>query len=1145
MSLLDERSDVEELALTSGAAAVEEIDDGEAELGTVLQVAWGRVKHRIAEFQGVTYPAFFGMTTRSISIFLLSTLVSGAGPRVANETITMPASPPVSTLELENAFAGLSFSSPLCLRSPEGDSRRLFVCEKTGDLALIPDVTAANPVKTVFLDLDAILSSRGEALRTNSEMGLLSVAFHPDYTTNGSFFAVYNVTLSGVAYQRLSRWHDPNIADTVADPLSEEVLIEMRDDAGNHNGGDLHFGPDGYLYMSWGDEGNQNDSLNNSQFIDKDFWSSVMRIDVDLEPEDDTAADGTGSDDANVRPNGHAAVKLVGGNPLYEVPVENPWVGATSFNGVSVNPLDVRTEFYAVGFRNPWRFSFDSETGELWVGDVGQGAREDVDVVELGNNHGWAWYEGDANGPKFNNTINGASRTSAILTPPVWDYAHGSGEFQGNSITGGFVYRGTRIPELFGKYIFGDYSSGNIWSLKRNDDPGNPEVIRIAGDGGIAGFGPDPSNGDVLMADVNSGQIHRLVSRDVGTSFPATLTETGIFSDVASLTANPGVVPYEVNVSFWSDHAIKQRWFAIKNTIDQVEYSRDGSWSFPNGMVWVKHFDLELERGNQATKKRIETRVLVKNQREEVSTTVVVPSEAACKVLVPVNASLEATWMETGFDDFGWTSAVTGIGYDENTTYGSLFGAGGDLGNQMNGVNSSVYVRIPFQVSDVASVEKLTLRMKYDDGFVAYLNGQPVAEANPPSSTLAYNSGAGGDNPDGSAVNFEDFDLDAFSSILLEGENVLAIQGLNNGIGSSDMLILPELLTGSVSLIEGVYGVSYKWNEAGTEASLVGSGGENLDLMVDTGEELRLQRWNIPSRAACIVCHTPQAGHALSFNTRQLNREGTLGGMSGNFINLLHSSGYLDALPESPAAMPRHIGATEADYSLEARVRSYLAVNCAYCHQDPGTALPSAWKGNHRLTLDETGIINGLALAGTQNPNDRLIVPGDADRSVILNRVAATNGYTRMPALATNELDEVGIQLLTAWINQEASDLTNYAAWRFVNFASASSPEGAPEFDADGDGVSNHHEWLALSNPNDSTSFLRTSVELVEGNVEIEIPGRANRSFIVERSTNMVDWLRWSVTGNDGIPRNPTGSSTLSGTAGGEREFFRLKIEER
>ena len=278
--------------------------------------------------------------------FFASTLAASAGPRVANTTITLPNKPPASVIEVENAFPGLSFSQPVCLRCPVGETRRLFVCEKGGDLELVPDVTSPSPSKTIFLDLDQILSSRGESLLTSSEQGLLSVAFHPDYASNGFFFTVYNVRSGGVNYQRLSRWFDPDITDTIADPGSEEILIEMINNAGNHNGGDLHFGPDGYLYMSWGDEGNANDSLNNSQYLDKDFWASITRIDVDLEPEDGTASDGTGNDDANLPPNFHPAIKLVSGNALYEIPADNPWVDATTFNGVSVDPTKTRTEFF-------------------------------------------------------------------------------------------------------------------------------------------------------------------------------------------------------------------------------------------------------------------------------------------------------------------------------------------------------------------------------------------------------------------------------------------------------------------------------------------------------------------------------------------------------------------------------------------------------------------------------------------------------------------------------------------------------------------------------------------------------------------------------------------------------------------------------
>ncbi len=1077
------------------------------------------------------------------ALLFASCLAASAGTRVVNTTITLPDAPPVSTIELENAFPGLGFSAPVCLRSPAGDARRLFVCEKGGDLELVPDVTDPSPTKSVFLNVDGILAARGEAIRTTSEMGLLSVAFHPNYATNGFFFTVYNVTLGGQGYQRLSRWHDPDITDAVADPGSETVLIEMLDQAGNHNGGDLHFGPDGYLYMSWGDEGNQNDSLNNSQFIDKDFWSSVTRIDVDLEPEDYTAADGTGGDDANLRPNAHPAVVLAGGNPHYEVPADNPWVDVTDFNGVSVVPTDVRTEFYAVGFRNPWRFSFDSLTGELWVGDVGQGAWEEVAVVERGSNHGWAWFEGDANGPKFNDLINNASRANATLTAPAWDYGHGSGAFQGNSVTGGFVYRGENIPELVGKYIFADYTSGNIWSLERTDRPGEPEVVRIAGSGGLVGFAPDPSNGDVLIADIGSGQIHRLVARDVGGSFPATLSGTGIFSDVATLTPNPGVVPYAVNLPFWSDHGVKQRWFAMRDDADVITYSRDGAWQFPDGMVWAKHFDLELERGNPASRKRIETRVLVRNQIGETTDSVLVSRTASGRVFVPTDDSIEGSWDEVGFDDSAWAMASTGIGYDDNSDYLPLFGPGGNLGAALDGENTSVYLRIPFEVTGADAITELTLRMMYDDGFVAYLNGQQVAAANAPG-TVTWNAGASGDHPDAQATSFEDFDLNAFAPLLREGTNVLAIQGLNNGIGSSDMLIRPELIGGTVSFTEGVYGVSYRWNEAGTAADLVGSGGEEIELTVTTSSGPRQQTWSIPSRAACTICHTADGGLALSFNTRQLNHDGNLGGMAGNFLTLLRDSGYLDSLPEPPASLPRHVVPSATDYSLEARVRSYLDVNCAYCHQDPGIQ-PLSWEGNHHLSIAATGIINGVALAGTQHPDDRLVVPGSPDRSVILNRVAVANGYTRMPPLATNELDAEAIQLLTDWINQEASELVDYAAWRLANFGSTTSPDGAPDLDADGDGQTNNEEWIALTDPRDAESRLATELSRGASSIEIVLPGRSNRGATVEHSSNLLDWFRWNVPGNDGIPRNPAGVHSVTGAASEPGEYFRVRIGER
>jgi glucose/arabinose dehydrogenase len=291
-----------------------------------------------------------------------------------------------------------------------------------------------------------------------------------------------------------------------ADPASELVLIQQYDQASNHNGGDLHFGPDGYLYISVGDEGAANDAFLNSQRITRDFFSGILRIDVDRKA-------------GSLAPNPHPSVLTDAGVARYTVPVDNPFVATSlggdwngTLRGARVLPLArVRTEFWAIGLRNPWRFSFDSATGELWVGDVGQGVYEEVAVVTRGANLGWAIFEGTGRGPRSGTTW----RRFDLLyhTRPVYQYPHlryaGSAQMKGNSVTGGLVYRGTRFPNWQGRYFFADFVSGNIWSLMRNE-AAPPTVTWIAAAGGVAAFGLDPSNGDVLLADFTHNRVLRL-----------------------------------------------------------------------------------------------------------------------------------------------------------------------------------------------------------------------------------------------------------------------------------------------------------------------------------------------------------------------------------------------------------------------------------------------------------------------------------------------------------------------------------------------------------------------------------------------------------------------------------------------------------
>ncbi len=508
--------------------------------------------------------------------------------RVATTTLTLPqnpVSPSAPTYRTANAFPSLTFSQPVGFAIPPGETNRLFVIEKSGQIAVITNLAA--PTRTIFLSLT-------NRLYTLSEGGVLGLAFHPHYASNRQFYVFYtrnDTTVHGTGiYDRVSRFitspSDPNLALSA----SETILISQFDQAGNHNGGDLQFGPDGYLYVSVGDEGGANDFYQNSQRIDGDFFSGILRLDVDMRP-------------GSLPPNAHPA-----SFPHYAIPADNPFIGATQFNSLAVNPAQVRTEFYAVGLRNPWRMSFDPVTGTLYAGDVGQGAREEVDVIVKGGNYGWKWREGMIANPSMGTPP--AGFTSWI--DPILDYPRGSGTYQGNSITGGRIFRGMRAPELVGEYVFADYVSGNIWSLTYTGGTATA-FTQLAKLTGISGFGTDPRSGDPWLAELANGRIHWLL-RDPGAggSIPQHVNDAGLFLDPRTLTPNPGVEPYALNWPSWNDGARDQRWFCVPDPARTIDFSPTGHWSFPTGSVWVQHFDLPTVVDGSAAVRRVESRVLVR-----------------------------------------------------------------------------------------------------------------------------------------------------------------------------------------------------------------------------------------------------------------------------------------------------------------------------------------------------------------------------------------------------------------------------------------------------------------------------------------------------------------------------------------------------
>jgi glucose/arabinose dehydrogenase len=413
--------------------------------------------------------------SRFISLFALFTAL-------ATHLTCSAASPlPYAT---EPAFNDVEFEEPVAIVSAPGEKNRLFVLEKPGRIALIADL--AHPKRSVFLDLTSEVGNH------DSEQGILALAFHPDFAHNRQLYVWYTSCLRvgghTVREDRLARFTASSRDPNVADPHSEQILIAQPDEAPNHNGGELLFGPDGYLYLSLGDEGGGRDTYENSQRIDKDFFSGILRIDVDRRP-------------GNLSPNAHPSVRP----GTYAIPADNPFVGARTFNGRAVDPAQVRTEFWAVGLRNPWRMSFDPATGQLWCGDVGQDKHEEIDLIVRGGNYGWNYREGVIAG------FRGEPPSAAKFIEPIWDYTHA----QGLSITGGLVCRGPRYPELEGRYLFADYVFGRIWALQPDGDkPVGPERVQQIAEGQtVVSFGRDPRNGDILLASLNGHAILRLVRR--------------------------------------------------------------------------------------------------------------------------------------------------------------------------------------------------------------------------------------------------------------------------------------------------------------------------------------------------------------------------------------------------------------------------------------------------------------------------------------------------------------------------------------------------------------------------------------------------------------------------------------------------------
>lgn len=484
---------------------------------------------------------------------------------------------PPPPLKTHRVYPRLAFRLPTELAVAPG-SARIFVTEQFGRVVSFPD-DPETQTADLLIDANQLVAGlserRGEPLVLEGVYGL---TFHPDFERNRFCYLCY-----AARHKDASIGQHPHGSRVVrlivsqddpprCDPASEVEIITWL--GGGHNAGCLKFGPDGTLYISTGDGGQHApaDGHRTGQDV-SDLPSSILRIDVD-HPEDGRA---------------------------YAIPLDNPLRAVSG----------ARPEIYAYGVRNPWKMSFDRETGELWVGDVGLEMWEMIYRVKPGDNYGWSVTDGSH--PFHDDQPRGPTP----IVPPLVEVSHA----EAASLTGGFVYRGKKLPDHVGTYIFGDWETRRIWGVSAGVDGPGPVSNLVEPTLRVIAFG-EKHDGELLIADYDDGTLHELVPNDAADTtrtFPTRLSQTGLFADTAGQVPSVGVLPFVINAEAWADHATARRWIGIEGDGTIGRYAAPEPLPgtnfqrilhFPAGTVLAKTISMEMVRGRPDTVRRLETQLL-------------------------------------------------------------------------------------------------------------------------------------------------------------------------------------------------------------------------------------------------------------------------------------------------------------------------------------------------------------------------------------------------------------------------------------------------------------------------------------------------------------------------------------------------------
>ncbi len=495
--------------------------------------------------------------------------ISGLDARPSNATCLAPERATGSvTIGTQPAFRNLTFRdpatrtsyNPITMVQAPRDSTRWFVGGKGGIVFVFDnreDVASAS----TFLDIRSRVES------SCAECGFLGIAFHPDFPATPRVYVTYtSLEYSGSGPDtHLSEFTSRDGGRTL-DPSSERVVITIHKNGTHHHGGHIAFGRDGYLYFATGDgQGTRVDSAQRLTSI----RGKMLRIDI----------------------------RRTTGNALYAIPPDNPFSGSTTLCNVDGTGPQTCPEIYALGLRNPWRWSFDRQTGDIWLGDVGDSSREEVNRIVRGGNYGWRCFEGTL--PASSSA--GVCDPPENPLPPIAEYERDLGR----AVTGGYVYRGTAIPALIGRYVFADFVSGRIWDIPNDTRPTMLMTGGLETGLNISSFA-EGHDGELFITHLYGG-IHRIVAAAGGSvegGVATQLSATGCVDPSNPAQPAGGLIPYAPTAEFWSDGAAKERWIGLPNG-QTITVGANGDWDFPNGTVLMKNFRL--------AERLIETRLFMRH----------------------------------------------------------------------------------------------------------------------------------------------------------------------------------------------------------------------------------------------------------------------------------------------------------------------------------------------------------------------------------------------------------------------------------------------------------------------------------------------------------------------------------------------------